>query len=162
MAQAPVTNTHKSSAEIESLKNQFKAAVEANKAESEQLNSITNDLHSEWMKMWQCGDLITNDAKRNMYKNLLNIYASLLQGNEHLSAADDAGKVWFTEITNMFGDVVFMPKQDNNKKTPEFKEISKYILEMQKDWMDKYFEHFDAANEHRYKYNALRNKDSHK
>lgn len=162
MAQAPVTNIHECDTEIESLKEKLKAAVEASKAESEQLNLITNDLQSEWMKMWQCGDLIKNDEKRNMFRKLLNINASLIQGNKYISAADDAGKVWFTQISNMSGDVVFMPKQDKDKKTPELTEMGNFMLEMQNDWMNEYFAHFDAGNEHRYKYNALSNKDSHK
>lgn len=162
MAQTQANNSTQTSPEVKLLQQQLAAAIEAGKAESVKSNPLQDELNAGLMKMLQASKLIKDDEKRQTFIKLLDIHKLLLKGNQHISASDNAGKVWFTEITDISGDVAFVPKQNNDAKSPEFIELSNFIQEMKTQWMDNYFKDFDDGNEQRYKYNALANTYSQK
>ena len=162
MAQTQANNSTQTSPEVKLLQKQLAAAIEAGKAETNKSNVLQDELNGGLIKMLQASNLIKDDEKRKTFIKLLDIHKLLLTENQYISASDNAGKVWFTEITDISGDVAFVPKQNNDAKTPEFIELSNFIKEMKAEWMDNYFQDFDDGNEQRYKYNALANTYSQK
>ena len=103
------------------------------------------------------GELIANTYHKSLFKNLCDLNEWLIENNINIAAADASGKLWFTEIDQIpFTET----KYDKTKESPEFKQVSNFIEIMQREWIEKYFEHWNKGNDARRTFNQLAEKDT--
>ena len=98
---------------------------------------------------------ITDPNQRETFVKLLKINEWLIKMAMNISDVDDVAKVWFTELSDTSNNIAFLPKVDQECKTPELNELTSFVHEMQVQWMEEYYPMFDAANESRGKFGSL-------
>ena len=140
MAQTPLGSSPTSSDNaISQLQGNFQKHINEKNIHMKKCDELVTKMNHSHDKRLTAASKITDESKREMYCNLVNLNRQLLDTVMHLSSTDDSGKLWFTTLIDASKNVVFCNQTSKNgDKTPELTQVSNFIHEMQLQWMQEY------------------------